>query len=206
MKRNITKEDLATLSDSQKVSLRELWLPEKYDLAVAYICKNAETEEYDEIEFVVGNLLLHHNHITLIDIRRPKDEKDEDVDGESSLKSSVFNNDANESDLDEEEEENEDEIEEELDEDFSDEDFEFAYEQPTTFSKEDCLPLLSITQMIEILDRKNFKDVNFYLSTSYDDKACEIGNTNSALEDYGNTHDESAELCDVLWEIIKQLL
>lgn len=198
MKRNITKEDLAALSDSQKVSLRELWLPEKYDLAVAYICKNAETEEYDEIEFVVGNLVLHHNHITLIDIRRPKDEKDDETDSEDSLKNSVFNNDANESDLEEEE----------LDEDFSDEDFdfEFEYEQPTTFSKEDCLPLLSITQMIEILDRKSFKDVNFYLSTSFDDKACEIGNTNSALEDYGNTHDESAELCDVLWEIIKQLL
>lgn len=198
MKRNITKEDLATLSDSQKISLRELWLPEKYDLAVAYICTNAETEEYDEIEYVVGNLLLHHNHITLIDIRRPKDEKeDETADdcGENCLKNSAFNNDNQESDS-----------EEEFDEDFSDEDFEFAYEQPTTFSKEDCLPLLSITQMIEILARRNFKDTNFYLTASFDDKACEIGNTNSALEDYGNSHDESAELCDVLWEIIKQLL
>ncbi|OPZ86178.1 MAG: hypothetical protein BWY74_03719 [Firmicutes bacterium ADurb.Bin419] len=142
MKRNITKEDIAALNDSQKVSLRELWLPEKYDLAIAYICKNAETEEYDEIDFVVGDIHLYHNHITLIDIRRPRNEKDDALE-EDDESSTLSADDDQSSELEEEFEsiDSDDSEDEVFDEDL---DFEFAYERPTTFSKEDCLPLLSI--------------------------------------------------------------
>jgi len=48
MKRYITKEDLAQLTDAQKMHLNEMWYPQKYDLAVANICTNAETEEYQQ--------------------------------------------------------------------------------------------------------------------------------------------------------------
>lgn len=200
MKRYITKEDLAQLTESQKVSLRELWLPEKYDRAIAYICKNAETEEYDEIDFVVGNILLHRTHITLIDIRHPMNEK-----GESE------EDDSNQSGVADEEEMIPDEKEFDLSNDdseemdFDDEDFEFEYERPTTFSKEDCLPLLGIPQMIEIFERRDFKDINFYLTASADEKGCAIGNSDTSLETYGSSF-EPAELCDVLWENLKQLL
>lgn len=197
MKRNITLKDLASLTASQKMSLRDLWLPEKYDLVVAYICTNAETEEYDEINFVVGDLILHRNRITLIDIRRPKEENEEETENDSD--ENVADDDLVEN------EEADSDADDNFDEGFEDEDFEFTYERPTTFSKEDCLPLLSITQMIEIFERRNFKDSNFYLTASFDEKGCEIGNNTTSLEDYGNNY-ESTELCDVLWENLKILL
>ena len=195
MKRNITKKDIESLTESQKVSLRELWLPEKYDLAVAYICKDAETEEYDEIEFVVGRLILNRTHITLFDIRGPEfDEKDTSeniiIDDQTDLDANI-DQDA--------------EPEFEFDGEFNDEDFEFAYERPTTFNKEDCLPLLSITQMLEIFERRIFKDANFYITSAFNEKGCELGNSSFSLEDYGNNN-EPAELCDVLWENLKALL
>lgn len=196
MKRNITKKDLESLTESQRASLRDFWLPEKYDIAVAYICTNAETEEYDEIDFVVGGLILHRNRITLIDIRRPDNENDEADDANKTDE----NVDNVESDIDEELE-----TEFEFDGAFEDEDFEFAYERPTTFSKEDCLPLFSITQMIEIFERRNYRDSNFYITATSDEKACEIGNNAVSLENYGSSN-ESAELCDILWENLKTLL
>ncbi len=54
MKYRITKEDIAQLTDAQKKRLNELWLPDKYDVVLANICINAETEEYVQFEFVVG--------------------------------------------------------------------------------------------------------------------------------------------------------
>ncbi len=195
MKRNITKKDIESLTESQKVGLRDLWLPEKYDLAVAYICKNAETEEYDEIDFVVGGLVLNRNRITLVDIRRP--ENDDKAADENTTTDDLDNTEPN---IDEEAE-----SEFDFDGEFGDEDFEFAYERPTTFSKEDCLPLVSITQMIEIFERRNFKDANFYITSAFDEKGCEMGNNAFSLEDYGSNN-ESAELCDVLWENLKGLL
>ena len=195
MKRNITKEDIDSLTESQKASLRDLWLPEKYDLAIAYVCLNAETDEYDEIEFVVGDVILQGNHITLVDIRHPETENN-DGSNESPFGNIMDDN----FDFDED---SDDQLD--FDEEFDDEDFEFAYERPTTFSKKDCLPLLSITQMIEIFERGNYRDANFYIYAASDEKTCEIGNNNISLENYGNTA-ESAELCDMLWEKLKSLL
>ncbi|AEV68214.1 hypothetical protein [Acetivibrio clariflavus] len=195
MKRYITKEDIDSLTESQKASLRDLWLPEKYDLAIAYVCINAETDEYDEIEFVVGDVILEGNHITLVDIRHP--EIGNSTDAVNSIDENVINNDL---DFDEEYNTGLD-----FDEEFDDGDFEFTYERPTTFSKKDCLPLLSIAQMLEIFERRNYRDANFYIFATSDEKACEIGNNNISLENYGNNA-ESSELCDVLWEKLKSLL
>lgn len=192
MKRNITKQDIESLTDSQKVSLRELWLPEKHDLAIAYICSNAETEEYDEIEFVVGEVILNGNQITLVDIRHPATENDDNTDGVVTKDDSLDFNEEWDSEVD-------------FIVEFDDEDFEFIYERPTTFSKKDCLPLLSITQMIEIFERRNYKDANFYILAASDEKSCEIGNNNVSLDNYGVEY-ETAELCDVLWENLKTLL
>ena len=192
MKRNITKQDIESLTDSQKVSLRELWLPEKHDLAIAYICSNAETEEYDEIEFVVGEVILNGNQITLVDIRHPATENDDNTDGVVTKDDSLDFNEEWDSEVD-------------FIDEFDDEDFEFIYERPTTFSKKDCLPLLSITQMIEIYERRNYKDANFYILAASDEKSCEIGNNNVSLDNYGVEY-ETAEFCDVLWENLKTLL
>lgn len=195
MKRNITKKDIESLSESQKVSLRELWLPEKYDVAVAYICTNAETEEYDEIEFVVGSVILNRNDITLVDIRHPDNKTDDTDKAEEGLLDDVVESNSSE--------ESEDEFD--FDGEFNDEDFEFAYERPTVFDKKDCLPLLSITQMIEIFERRNYKDANFYILAATDEKTCEVGNNSISLDNYGSDN-EPGELCDILWEHLKTLL
>lgn len=196
MKRNITKKDIESLTDSQKVSLRELWLPEKHDLAIAYICKNAETEEYDEIELVVGDVILNRNHITLVDIRHPKDDNNENSKADTDNDST----DNQEINFDEEFD-----AEFDLSDEFEDENFEFAYERPTVFSKEDCLPLLSITQMLEIFERRNYRDANFYILAASEESLCEMGNKNMPIDNVENA-DQSAELCDILWENLKALL
>jgi hypothetical protein len=56
MKQHITIEDLSQLSSGQKERLRYLWVPKKYDLAYAEICKNAQYDEYDKYEFVIGRV------------------------------------------------------------------------------------------------------------------------------------------------------
>lgn len=196
MKRNITKKDIENLTDSQKVSLRELWLPEKHDLAIAYICKNAETEEYDEIEFVVGEVILDGNQITLVDIRHPKDENNENTNADSD-DDSTYNKEFNF------DEEFNDEFD--LSDEFQEENFEFAYERPTIFSKKDCLPLLSITQMLEIFERRNYKDANFYIVAASEESLSEIGNKNMPIDNV-ELNDQSAELCDILWENLKAML
>jgi len=195
MKRYISKKDIDSLTETQKASLRDLWLPEKYDLAIAYVCLNAETDEYDEIEFVVGDVILDGNHITLVDIRHTG--IGNSADDVNSIDENVINN-----DLDFDEDYN---TQLDFDEEFDDEDFEFSYERPTTFSKKDCLPLLSISQMIEIFERRNYRDANFYILAATYEKTCEIGNKNISLENYGRSS-ESSELCDILWEKLKSLL
>lgn len=199
MKRYITKEDLAQLTDAQKMHLNEMWYPQKYDLAVANICTNAETEEYQQIEFVVGDVSVYHNRFVLHDLAFLNNTNSDNFSGQEASEDFDF---------------------EELDSDFDDnydskydinedstenENFDSLYIRPTTFSKEDCLPLLSIAQMIEILDKHKSKLYDFYLLADNGQFAVEMGSKDYNLSGYGSDF-ESKELCDVLWECIKLIL
>ncbi|MCX7710826.1 MAG: hypothetical protein N2484_13385 [Clostridia bacterium] len=99
-----------------------------------------------------------------------------------------------------------DEVDEAMAElDFEEGDIEFGYTRPTAFNKEDCLPLLTIGQMIEILEKKGFGYGDFYLAAGIHDVGCEIGKTTFDVRNYGSDY-EKKELCDVLWEYVKTVL
>lgn len=216
MKKHITKEDVAQLTYAQRQRLSEIWLPEKYDLAVAYICTNAETEEYEQLEYVVGDIKLYHTHFILYDLKyldstKKTEEPDpEDFEEETSLEEGESLD--NESGYQEESDDlydeeygdnDEDDWDDELVE--ADEGFDFAYVRPTTFSKEDCVPLMDIGQMIEILSKNSSKSFDFYLLADSGEKGVELGSNNFNLSGYGSEF-ESQELCDVLWECVKSIL
>lgn len=196
MKKHITAKDIAQLSESQKQNLNQLWLPEKYDTALAYICKNAETEEFDEIEFVVGKVLVYHNHIILYDIKHQNLEGN--LEDQDEMESETLHEEQSEETNSEESSYDESE---EIDEDI--EDVDFGYERPTTFSKEDCIPLLNIGQMIEILERSGYKNCEFSLFVTDGETGCDMGT--SSLNSSGNDYNP-AELCDSLWDCIKKLI
>ena len=59
MKEHLSPQDLRPLTASQKEMLRSLWRPAINDMAVASICTNVETDEYEDIEFVVGQVLIN---------------------------------------------------------------------------------------------------------------------------------------------------
>ncbi|TYQ15593.1 UNVERIFIED_CONTAM: hypothetical protein Cloal_2064 [Acetivibrio alkalicellulosi] len=188
MKNHIAKEDVSKLNESQKLRLNELWLPQKYDVAVAYICKDAEEEEYDEIEFVIGDIRVLNNRLRVYDLRYLPDTADKCCEGDDEL--------------DEEIEVNDDE---ELFEDVMEEEFDFSYQRPVDFSKIDCVPLLSIGQMIEILAKNSSKSVDFYMLVDSGEIGFEAGSNNYNLSGFGSDFD-SPQLCDVLWECIKKIL
>lgn len=204
MKKHITREDISQLTTEQRQHLRELWLPEKYDLSVAYICKNAETEEFDEIDFVVGNVILANTRIILNDLRAISDNESDDADSDNILskdntsKAQEDTSISSEVTFDEEDEDFEEDDE-------ANYDFELFYQRPTTFVKEDCLPLLSIGQMIEILCRSNNKSIDFYLLADNGETACELGSKEYKLSGYESDF-ESKEFCDVLWDCVKKML
>lgn len=197
MKMHITQDDLGQLTENQKRRLSELWKPEKYDLVTAFICKDADTEECDIFEFVVGRVTVDkHAHIYINDIKAPEldtNELDEIIDEEGS---------------DSEQVENESEFEEDsTDEEQSEEDIDqyLIYSRPTCFNKEECFPLVNIGQMIDILQRNNYGDGDFYLTVGTAELGCELGKNTSNFNSYGFDH-ENKELCNALWELVKTVL
>jgi hypothetical protein len=215
MKMRVTRDDLAQLTAYQKQRLTELWIPEKYDVAVANICKDIANDEYDEIEFVVGDIaIVHGTHIYLTDLRAVPDNSGSDTDNDKydnqtnnglTLDSTIFGQAGEDMSAPFEDVYGEEDYEDyaELD-DEDDEYVELNYERPTTFSKEDCTPLLNIGQMIDILQRNNFGKYDFYLTASTYEIGCELGKNGARWEDDGEN--TPAELCDVLWESVKAIL
>ncbi|HEY9060178.1 MAG TPA: hypothetical protein VIO64_06705 [Pseudobacteroides sp.] len=202
MKQKITIQDLNSLTPEQKQNLNSLWKPEKFDHAVASICKDIINEVYEDYEFVIGDIKIYSGYkILLYDILSTSEEELED----SGSEEASINSDSDCSSPKGTEDNN-------FDEDGADEDqgFESSDEmgldfyRPISFIKDECLPLLTIGQMIEIL-RKNSPTIGqFYLFADAGDNFCEIGNR-SHSNDYGFDL-ESNELCDVLWELIKSTL
>lgn len=180
MKQNITVEDLLELSEWQKKSLRSLWLPQKYDLAVAFICMNVETDEMDKIEFVVGDVLAKEiNREKRYEVRKyPALYDCYDV----TLRSLRIVN--------------EETVEEES--------FDYEYiRQEDYFNLEYCLPLLNIGQMIKMIEDLGYKSSDYYIKFNSNTKKYLIERPES---DYLDEAFESEELCDVLWNRLKGFL
>ncbi len=183
MKQRITVDEILELSPSQRERLNSIWLPEVYDLAVANICTDADKETYELMEFVIGEIIVqqsygkHFYNLTLRDIR-----------GMTASNPAC----------------NEDEEEEsQCDEDF--EEFEFENTIPEYFNKSDCIPLLSVGQMMKLLKDQSYGDGSFYADVDYRQGKYGIGRDIRQYVSYGNDF-EKLELCDVLWEALKELL
>ncbi len=186
MKQHITVENLMELNEYQRDRLNSLWNPVRYDLAAGFLCKDAENNEYDIFPFVIG----------YVNIRETR----------SGYSMTLMNLEALRSWRVQEEEAQEETGEETgAEEEFSEEDFVFEYERPDIYNKEDCLPLLNIGQMIDILSKCAYGKGNFYINLRKDSKDCSIGRNIEEYIDYGTDYN-GEELCDVLWTAIKEAL
>lgn len=186
MKQYITIENLKELTEYQRDRLNELWTPRKYDLAAAFLCKDAENNEYDIFEFVIGHVSIGETrsgyYMTLMNLEALRYWGAETNTGR------------------------EENAEEEIDmEEYNEEDFIFEYERPDVYSKADCLPLLSIGQMIEILNKCGYGNGSFYINLQKETDGCGIGRNIEEYADFGTDYN-GKELCDVLWEAVKEVL
>lgn len=212
MKKRLTVKDIKQLSDDQRINLTALWMPEIYDVAVASICKDITTEEYENYEFVVGRIdIINGRRILLHDIKSLCSEPDGD-DTENQCKSAGDSCDSGslsgKKDADSDMENDEESDLAEGDEEYSDEDEEFDidynYSRPTSFMREECYPLLSIGQMLDILQRGNPTKSGFNMTAYNNDMSCEIG-TEISIDRYEKGFTDT-ELCDLLWDSVKTLL
>ena len=171
MKQRISIEDLEILTIPQQISLRRIWLPQRYDIAVSRVCVDVKKDEYKWLEFAVGDMVIRKDgELTLKDLRLT-DGYVKIMDGES---------------VDAEE---------------------FQLQEPTSFSKSDTLPLLTVGQMINMLYILDKSKYHFYLLTGNNKFACEIGDFNSNLKaQILSKNDKFDELVDVLWTTLKTVL
>ena len=235
MKQRITRKDLQDLTEEQKRKLNELWTPSVYDVAIAKVLKNIATDEYDEYEFVIGGISLYGTSIYLTDITAVKAQpgsqsevadtgmKTEEPRAEDSILTvkvdtffgESFSGFGNREDFNRaaegmeesfggEYDQNTDDEQEVQDEVFQEEDLEDNYQLPAILIKVDCTPLLTIGAMIEILQKNHYGKFDFFFSVSTENIGCELGKGDSSCGNYSDW--EPAELCDVLWESIKELL
>lgn len=184
MKQHITIENLMELNEYQRDRLNDLWIPQRFDLAAGFLCKDAENNEYDIFEFVIGHLNIgearYGYNMTFMNLE--------------ALRGWANH------------EQNAQEEEEQIDlEEYNEEDFVFEYERPDIYNKTDCLPLLNIGQMMEILKKCGYGNGSFYANFRKDTNSCEIGRDIEQYVDFGTDHN-GEELCDILWAAVKEAL
>lgn len=173
MKQHITPEQLLALNNTQKANLMDLWLPEVNTLAMARICRDVINDEYENITFVIGEVLVVEGHGDLV-LRRYR--LQDDTIAEEAQEPS-----------------------------FEEEEFEPEYIEPEQyFNKEDCLPLLNVGQLIELLCRVRYGQDGFDISIPPvkklpGDRDCRVMNSNEL--EY-----EEEELCDALWNALVECL
>ena len=206
MKLRITRKELDDLTFDQKQNLCDLWIPNLYDVAVATVCIDAAEEKFGQITYVIGGIkLLRHHDMLLSDLKFMPDEQLKIQEEENYSDNIASDRIDGIEDLSESEkvEENEDETLQ----DFSfDEDFNFEFQRPESYLKQDCVPLLDVGQMMDILERKNFGQGGFYLSATIDDYVFEMGKDDISSNDIFNQSSKNCELCDILWESVKAIL
>ncbi|NLG88618.1 MAG: hypothetical protein GX494_05280 [Clostridiaceae bacterium] len=181
MKQHITPEDLLQLNSSQVLNLRDMWIPEPNTVAMARICKDVINDEYDTIVFVIGEVIVQENSTRLI------------------LKSmnSAGNVDVVQEDIEE--------LPEDAGDENEDEEFPCEYTEPDQyFSKDDCLPILNIGQLIEMLGRVKYGQDGFSIiippaKRFVGDRGCRV--INSVEMEF-----EEDELCDALWKALVEFL
>lgn len=196
MKEHISPQDLNKLTPAQKEMLRSLWKPAVNDRAVASICINAETDEYKDIEFVVGQILINDTgyyprfvlrRLRLMDYQTDEEdiapEADVDTDAPAGLPA-----------------EDDDRYE---DQDEDDEAFDALYIEPDEFyNLEDCLPLLSVGQMMDFIRKSRFGQRGYKLIVPPEENKL-FEQKLFRLEDSDGEGYENEELCDLLWEVFK---
>jgi len=83
MKQRLSIDDVTTLSHSQQQTLRSIWNPERYDIAVAQFCVNAEKDEHKWLEFAIGDITVLRNRMVILKDLRLTDGYVKIMDGES---------------------------------------------------------------------------------------------------------------------------
>jgi hypothetical protein len=177
MKKCLSPNALLELSEMQKSSLRDLWQPNKYDLAAEIVWKDVENNICDAVVVMVLDARASVTHTQYCEV---------------VLKVFYLGSppqyECLDSKADDEESDSDEEVYDDPTESDSEETSEGHY-----LNKENCLPLLNIGQMIEILGRQN-AEMNINLNP--EEAICYMDGREFSGE----------ELCDALWEAVKTLL
>ncbi|MDD4295683.1 MAG: hypothetical protein PHC69_01860 [Ruminiclostridium sp.] len=212
MKQYITPKDLSELSESQKMNLRDMWMPAVNTIVCASICKDVINEEYEDIVFVIGEIIVHEGSTNLI-LRRLRlvedvifeDELVEDESGDRDVEEEIY---SSPDDIAEVSDEDGDLSfngtgDSDVEDSYGDDEFEFS-EPEQYFSREDCLPLLSIGEMIELLGGLKFGQDGFTVSIPSSKRL--IGEQGYTVTNSVELEYEEDELCDALWGVLKEFL
>ncbi|HEY8499087.1 MAG TPA: hypothetical protein VIL89_00585 [Clostridia bacterium] len=195
MKQHITPEDLLKLNGSQVLNLRDMWMPKPNTMAMARICKDVINDEYDTIVFVIGEVIVQE-HSTRLILKRLKPAGGIGTDRDIELP--VDNGDDMELP-----EDNGDDME--LPENNDDEEFFYEYSEPELyFSKDDCLPVLNIGQIIEMLGRVKYGQDGFSIFIPPARRF--IGDRGPRVVNSNEMEFEEEELCDALWNALVEFL
>jgi hypothetical protein len=190
MKKCLSPDDVMELSETQKNSLCGLWQPSKCDVAVEVVWKDVENDLCDAYVIIVTDVGLRTTHNQHCDVvlkvfylGKPPQYENLDTETESEE-----NDDDDDSYDDTTETEDAD-----LATDIEEKDQATPNETDHLLCKENCLPLLNIGQMIEIIGKHRSEQ---HISITPGESICYIDGREFSGE----------ELCDALWEAVKELL
>ena len=189
MKKCLSPDDVLELSETGKSALRDLWQPNKCDVALEIVWKDVENDLFDGFVLMVTDVGLRvaYNqqcNVMLKVCYLGKPPQYENLDSEAETEES----DEDDSYVDTTEIENPD-----ADLETDPEDKEQTATTEHLLNKESCLPLFSIGQMIEIV-KKHKSELS--ISFTLEEAICYIDGQEFCGE----------ELCDALWEAVKTLL
>lgn len=198
MKQRISEQELLELTRSQRSALQGMWQPERYDVAVLMVCTDVEADQYQALPFIVGDVEVESiNSEKKYEIRTmPVNSYDY---CNVWLRNLEFQGNPEEADETVEAASEEDDFEDENGyEDDEEMDVSVIHDlihQTAWFNKEDCLPLLNIGQMMAMIE-VNQPQTDFRIRRNDKVYVCTVGGM-----EY-----EGEELCDVMWEIVKEML
>ncbi len=192
MKKCLSPEDFRELSETQKSALRDLWLPCKYDLAFEIVWRDVENDIHDIAIILVLDAKVHstlRNCEVILKVYYPNG-----IPEYGGLEASSEEDDSNGWDISTE---NGDDFTEQPENGFMENemspDEKNERSEEHYINKENCLPLLNIGQMIDIL-KEHQGEPN--ISFAPEEAVCYVGGIEFSGE----------ELCDALWEAVKKLL
>lgn len=170
MKTRLSIDDVLELDESQRRSLRLLWTPRPCDIAVALVCRDVENDVYEPVVFAVGEISITPHGMILGNLA-------------SEALFAITPPDFHEDEDSAAPSDQDDAIETQLP---------FA---GGSFSKEECLPLLDIGQMLRILVQHH-SSYRIRLDIAPERLMCTVDGEECGPE----------ELCDALWEAVRMLL